>query len=103
MMLHWHYVAMIISYLSTKVIVMPFNSIPEMVITSGYRLFVNPGGSSEDSFRLSTDPDWQKAWNEMIEPSLEEYKNLKRAKTAIEFAILGNPTLAIYGNALQFR
>jgi hypothetical protein len=103
MMLHWHWVAMLISYLATRVIVFPFNSIPEMVHTSGYQLYIDPGGYMEDSFKLSTDPDWQKAWTEMIEPYLEEYKNLKGPKKASEFAINGNPTLAIYNNVFEVR
>jgi hypothetical protein len=83
----WHWVAMIFSYLSLRVVVMPFNSIPEMVYRSGYQLYVLPGGAMEDSFKLSTDPDWQKAWNEKIEPTLEEYKHFKGIfKKVIEFA-----------------
>jgi hypothetical protein len=97
MMLHWHWVAMLISYLSSRVVVMPFNSINEMVHRSGVKLYVLPGGAMEDSFKLSTDPDWQKAWNEKIEPTLEEYKHFKGIlKKVIEFAMERDPTLAIY-------
>jgi hypothetical protein len=96
MMLHWHWVAMVISYLSTRVILLPFHSIAEMVNTNDYRLYVELGTSMEDAFKLSTDPVWKKAWIEKVEPHLEEYKNIKGAKKAIEFAIKGNPTLAMF-------
>jgi hypothetical protein len=80
MVLHWHWVAMLISYLSTRVIMLPFHSIAEMVNTNDYRLFVSPGTSVFDAFKLSTDPDWKKAWNEKIEPYLEEYTRLEKLK-----------------------
>jgi hypothetical protein len=101
MMLHWHWVAMIISYLSTQVIVLPFHSIAEMVKTNDYRLYIEPGTYYEDSFKLSTDPDWKKAWAEKIEPFLEEYKSIEGNKKAIEYAITSNPTLAIYSDTFE--
>jgi hypothetical protein len=103
MMLHWHWLAMLISYLSTRVIVLPFHSIAEMVKINDYRLYIEPGGYSQDSFKLSTDPDWKKAWTEKIEPYLEEYKSIKETKMAITMTIKSNPTLAIYSDAFSVR
>jgi hypothetical protein len=97
-MLHWHWVAMIISDLSTRVIVLPFNSIAEMVKTNDYRLYIIPGSAYVDTFKLSTDPDWKKTWTEKIEPFLEEYTDIKGTKKAVEFAIKSDPTLAVYGD-----
>jgi hypothetical protein len=103
MMLHWHWVAIIISHLSTQVIVLPFHSIAELVKINDYRLFVEPGTYQEDSFKLSTDPDWKKAWTEKIEPYLEEYKGIKGDKEEILFAIKSDPTLAAYWEGFSFR
>jgi hypothetical protein len=103
MVLHWHWVAMLISYLSTRVVVLPFYSLAEMVKINDYRLYIEPGTSSMDAFKLSTDPDWQKAWTEKIEPYLEEYKSIKGTKKAIELAIKSNPTLAIYSDVVSVR
>jgi hypothetical protein len=103
MMLHWHWVAMLISYLSTRDIVLPFHSIAEMVKTNDYRLYVQHGTAQEDTFKMSTDPDWKKAWNEKIEPFMEEYKNIKASKEAIEFAVQSNPTLAVYWDGFAVR
>jgi hypothetical protein len=101
MMLHWHWIAMIISKLSSQVIVLPFHSIAEMVKTNDYRLYAEPGTYHVDAFKLSTDPVWNQAWNEKIEPSLEEFKHMKGIEKAIEFAIKSNPTLAVYGTVFH--
>jgi hypothetical protein len=103
MMMYWHWEAMIVSYLSTRVIVLPFQSIAEMVKTNEYSLFLEPGTFLVDAFRLSTDPTWKKAWNENIDPTLEEYKHIKRINKAIEYAIDSNPKLAVYGSYPQVR
>jgi hypothetical protein len=47
---------------------------------------------------ILTNPDWKKALTDKIEPYLEEYNTIKGTKKAIEFAVKGNPTLAIYGD-----
>jgi hypothetical protein len=102
-MLHWHWLAMLISYLSTRVVVLPFHSIAEMVKINDYRLYVQPDSSYVDAFKLSTDPDWKKAWNEKIEPYMEKYKSIKGPKKAIEFAIKSDPTLAVYDGIFTVR
>jgi hypothetical protein len=103
MILHWHWVAMLISNLSTKVIVLPFHSIAEMVKNNDYRLYVQPGTSHEDAFKLSTDPDWEKAWTQKIEPFLAEYKSIEGNKKAIDFAVKSDPTLAVYWDFFAVR
>jgi hypothetical protein len=103
MMLHWHWVAMIISYLSTRVIVLPFHSIAEIVKINDYRLYVKPGSAHEDAFKLSTDPDWQKAWTEMIHPFLEEYKNYNGTTEQAIALATRDSKLAVYGNGFQVR
>jgi hypothetical protein len=102
MIFYWHWEAMLVSYLATRVIVLPFNSIAELVRTSNdYRMYVSVGSSMEDSFKRSTDPDWQKAWTEKIEPYLDEYK-VNRGHKKIELA-KRDPTLAIYDNFFGMR
>ncbi len=72
-MIYWHWEAMLISYLSTRVTVLPFNNIPELIAKSQYRILFIPGTSSEDAFKKSQDPDWMVAWKERIQPTLKDF------------------------------
>ena len=72
-LLYWHWEAMLISYLATRVIVLPFNNIDELVKKSSFKIALNPGSSYEDAFKFATEPSWQKAWKERIEPDLQDY------------------------------
>ena len=58
-LLYWHWEAMLISYLATRVIVLPFNNIDELVKTSSFKIALNPGSSYEDAFKFATEPSWQ--------------------------------------------
>ena len=69
--LHWE--AMLISYLSTRKIVLPFQDIPELVSKTQYRIILSPGSSYEDDFKLATDPDWMAAWEDRVKPHLAEF------------------------------
>jgi hypothetical protein len=90
----WYWEAMLVSYLATKVIVLPFTSIPELIKSTDYRVAVNPGSSQEDSFKLSNDPNWALVYTERIEPYLEEYR---KYKPIYDMSILDNDTkTAVY-------
>ena len=71
MYLHWE--AMLISYLSTRVTVLPFNNIPELISQSQFRIVLLPGSSFEDDFKTATDPDWVISWNDRVKPHLDEF------------------------------
>ena len=64
---------MLISYLATRKIVLPFNNIPELVSKSSFRIALSPGSSYEDAFKTSIDPDWMVAWTDRIQPFLPDY------------------------------
>ena len=49
--LHWE--AMIITYLSTKVIVLPFKGLHSLYHSSNYKLAVEIGSSSADFFKVT--------------------------------------------------
>ena len=49
--LHWE--AMIITYLSTKVIVLPFKDLDSLYHSSNYKLAVEVGTSSADFFKVT--------------------------------------------------
>ena len=71
--LQWE--AMLITYLSTRVITMPFHSVQELLVATDYQILVGPGGSMEDAFRYSPDPIMRRAYKENITPRLEEMKS----------------------------
>ena len=77
-MIWWHWEAMLVSYLSTRVISLPFNNIPELIRNTPFRILFIPGTSFEDSFRYSKDPDWMYAFENRIEEHLEEHQGLGR-------------------------
>ena len=61
-LMFWHWEAMLISFLATRVIVMPFNDIPKLVSDTDFRIILKPSTSFEDAFKFSLNQDWQAAW-----------------------------------------
>ena len=72
MYLHWE--AMLISYLATRVTILPFSNVPELISKTNFRIILTPGSSYEDDFKTAIDPDWKIAWNERVKPHLDEFK-----------------------------
>jgi hypothetical protein len=72
-MIFWHWEAMLISYLATRVISLPFKDIPDLVSNTQFRIILRPGTSSEDAFKTSPDQNWQVAWTDRVQPHLEEH------------------------------
>ena len=83
------------AYLSTRVIVLPFQNIPELVSATPFRISLNPGSSYEDAFKTSRDPDWMVAWTERIEPHLADYTG---RTTRLVQLIQDESTTALYDN-----
>ena len=73
---YYYWEAMLVSYLSARFIVMPFNSIPELITNTDYKIVVLPGSSMMESFKQSNNFYWQEAWKNRIEPNIkEEFKD----------------------------
>ena len=94
-MLFWHWEAMLISYLSTRVIVLPFDGIKTLLDNSDFKIALNPGSSYEDAFKLATDPVWQDAWKFRIKPNLDDYKG--QGANMIQFP-MKDASIALYDN-----
>ncbi len=94
LMVYYHWEAMLISYLATRVIVLPFTGIKSLVDNTDFRIAVIPGSSFMDAFKFAKDPNWQKAWKDRIEPYLDEYRG------HVEMIKLpaNDPSLALYDN-----
>ena len=73
-LLYLQWEAMLISYLARKVINIPFNDISTLVTKTDFKIAVRFGTSFEDAFKTATDPFWQEAWIDRVEPYLKDYK-----------------------------
>ena len=87
---------MLITYLSTRRITLPFNNIPELVANTPFRIILIPGTSYEDAFKTSRDKDWQAAWTGRVQPYLAENKGLP--KDALVEIMSRETTTALYDN-----
>ena len=65
-MIFWHWEAMLISYLATRVTSLPFKDITDLVVNTQFRIITLPGSSYEDDFKSSTDPIWKAAWTDKV-------------------------------------
>lgn len=67
----WHWEAMLISYLATRVIVLPFESLDELVEKSDYNIMIIPGSYYEDVFK-EAEPGtlFKRAYPTKIQPYL---------------------------------
>ena len=72
-MIFWHWEAMLISFLATRVISLPFKDIPDLMTNTQFRIILVPGSSFQDDFETSPDPIWQAAWTDRVQPHLEEH------------------------------
>ena len=75
MLLYFHWEAMLVSYLSTRKTVMPFNSIEELYLNTEFRIALIPSTTFEDNFKYSKDPLWSNLYKERIGPNIDEYKS----------------------------
>ena len=99
---YYYWEAMLVSYLSARFIVMPFNSIPELITNTDYKIVVLPGSSMMESFKQSNNFYWQEAWKNRIEPNIkEEFKDF----TVNDYVryIIENDDVAYYDNYLGLR
>ena len=100
LVIYYYWEAMLISYLSTRVIVLPFTNIEELVENSDFKIGLAPGSSYEDAFKFSSDPAWQKAYAERIQPNLDEYKPYVERIVDLPMA---EQSLALYDNYFSPR
>ena len=74
-LVYFHWNAMLISYLASSVIVLPFNNLRELVDQSTFVIALVPGSYWMDAFKFSEDVDWQRAWKQRLEPYLDNYED----------------------------
>ena len=82
--------ANLISYLSTSKTVLPFTSLETLIDSTNYRIVIIPNTAQEESFKDHELPIRQKAWDERIEPYLEQYSSWRQKSS------LGNVYLFLF-------
>ena len=93
-LIFYHWEAMLISYLATRVIVLPFKSLSELMSESEYKISVTPGSSYADSFKHSHIDLWKRAWKERIEPEIDTYPKGEGHADKV----IAEPEYALYDN-----
>ena len=68
---------MVVSYLSIRIIPLPFKGIQDLVTDSNYKLITMPGSAFSDAFKYSKNPYWQRAWEERMEPALKDFEGIE--------------------------
>ena len=92
--INWHWQAMLISYLSKRVTVLPFNNLPELIENTNFRIALLPGSYYEDAFKYATDHYWKIAWKERIQPFIHEYNGISEGNM-IQFP-MADSSIALY-------
>ena len=72
-MMWWHWEAMLISYLATMTVSLPFKDLSDLVTNTQFRIILLSGSFHEDHFKTSKDQIWQAAWTDRVQPYLEEH------------------------------
>ena len=96
---HFHWLAMLLSYLAMRVTRMPFNNIQELY-DSTFVLITRPGSSFWDAFRFG-DELWQKIYKEKLEPFQDYIKlHTNTKENQVKWLLLGNEN-ALYKNYFE--
>ena len=94
---YWHWEAMLISYLSTRFIVLPFNTIPELIDRTAFKIHMFPGSSYVAAFQQADDFYWKEAYRERIEPHFKPEFSEYSTQDFIRY-IIDNEDAAYYDN-----
>ena len=95
-LIYYYWEAMLISYLSTRVTPIPFDSI-EGLLDSSYSFYAKPGSAYWDSFQYGTDL-WREVFKEKLKPFEEEYTDYMLNAEQYWDWVLGDGDRALYEN-----
>ena len=73
-LLYYHWEAMLVSYLSTRKVTLPFLTLHELYHDTNLRLAVRPSTSWEDNFRYSSEELLRKIYEDRILPYRDEFE-----------------------------
>ena len=95
LLLYYLWEAMLVSYLSTRIISLPFRDVRSLLSTD-FKLIALPGSYQADAFRFSNDPFWQKAWNERMKPYFGYTDEYGTRNHDLHMFMLDNEDVAVY-------
>ena len=95
--------AMLVTYLSTRKTIMPFNTLEEMYLNTNFRLALIPNTAYEDAFKYSSDPMIQTIYEERIKPHLQEYLDYPNHNSDLSHFIRNDLGTAIYNSVESTR
>ena len=72
--LYYHWEAMLVSYLSTRKVTLPFLTLQELYYDTNLRLAIRPSTSWEDNFKYSSEELFQKIFKDRVLPYKDEYE-----------------------------
>ena len=64
---------MLLSFLTVEKQNLPFKNVKTLLDNTNYKIVPLPGSALEDVFKLSTEPIYEKAWKERVEPYIKNY------------------------------
>ena len=94
-LIFWHWEAFLISYLASRVIVLPFYDFFDLVQNSDYRMTMKYEGYPEDIFKFSTDPLFIYAYETKIKPYKQEFVATQDITESINRVLLRDKTALI--------
>jgi len=94
-LIFWHWEAMLVSYLATRKIVLPFTTIADFYLNTNFRLAVMPDTTYMDNFKYSTDPLFLEIYAERIEPHVQEYKDYPQHTSDMMYFIRDDASTAL--------
>ena len=68
---------MVVSYLATRIVKLPFKGINDLVTNSDFKLITQPNSANTDIFKFSKNSIWQKAWQERMKPNIHIFENFE--------------------------
>ena len=93
LMKHWE--AILISFLATQTVNLPFINIEDLFKNTDMRLVIMPGGMIENDFRYS-EGLWQAVFKERVEPHLKEIALYEDHPTDLQHFIRNDYKTAMY-------
>ena len=95
---------MLITYLSTRKFVLPFNDIPELLDQTDFIIAIAAGTSYEDAFAKSNDPVKIRAWEERIKPNLDiMFPGKLPWIDHLMNLMMADPKIAVYSDSILYE
>ena len=100
-LVYYHWEAMLVSYLSAKVEILPFRNVEQLIENKDFKVALLQGSYVEDSFRDVQNQIWKQLWSNQIHPFLKIFQNVD-SQTSPKY-LISDEYLTYYGNDAIMR